>query len=137
MKKNIIKIIIKTCFSVIIIGISFLFILVALAGDIEDIGWTKEDGLRYDYENGNYDSIMYEMKDYDTSEDKYNDDWKVIEAYKLRYDYDICKKIYDETSDDEYLDKLDEIKAEMEECVKEIDDDYKKDVAEMFLEEIE
>lgn len=138
MNKNIIKIIIKTCFSVIIIGISLLFILVALADDIEETaGWTKEDNLRYDYENGNYDSIMYDITDYDTSDEKYSDDWKVIEAYKLRYDYDICKKIYDETMDDEYLDKLDEIKDDMEECVEAIDDDYKKDVAKMFLEEIE
>lgn len=140
MKKNIIKIIIKTCFTVIFIGISLLFILVGISEDIdnsENVEWTREDGMRYDYENGNYDSIMYEMMDYDYSDKKFNDDWNVIKVYILRYDYDVCEKIYDETTNDEYLDKLEDIKEEMEECVDSIDDDYKKDVAKMFLEEIE
>ena len=140
MKKNIIKIIIKTCFTVIFIGLSLLFILVGLAGDIENSGngkWTREDGMRYDYENGNYDSIMYEMMDHDYSDEKFNDDWKVIKVYMLRYDYDVCEKIYEKTADNEYLDKIENIKKEMEECINVIDDDYKKDVAKMFLEEIE
>lgn len=65
-----------------------------------------------------------------------NDDWKVIEAYKLRYDYDIYMKIYEETKDKAYLEKIDNVKEKIEDCIDEIEDDYKKDVARMFLEEI-
>lgn len=136
MNKNIIKIIIKTSISVILISVSLIIIFATIVTDSAK-DWTKDDSLRYDYEHGHYDFIMNFVIDYDTTDEKYDDDWKVVEAYKLRYDYDICKKIYDKTSDDEYLDKLDEIRVEMEACIKEIDDDYKKDVAKMFLEEIE
>lgn len=136
MNKNIIKIIIKTSISVIIIGLSMIVIFASLAEDDVYTG-TMDDSLNSDYKNGRYDFIMDSFTNYDASDDKYNDDWKVIEVYKLRYDYDIYEKIHENTKDKEYLEKMDDVKKKIEACIDEIEDDYKKDVARMFLDEIE
>lgn len=73
MNKNIVKIIIKTSISVVIIGVSLIVIFATILGskDEDEDGWTTDDSIKYDYENGNYDFIMSSLTHYDTSDDKY------------------------------------------------------------------
>lgn len=135
MNKNIVKIVIKSIISVNLLGFGFMVFLGALLQKAEDYGIDSD--LEYIYENGTYNRLNQDFTFDDASDEKYNDDWLVNEAYNLRYDYKIYQKLYMETGDYVYDEKLQKVEERLEACLSEVEDEYKRDVIQLFIDRLE
>jgi hypothetical protein len=135
MNKNIVKIVIKSIISVNLLGFGFMVFLGALLQKTEDYGIDSD--LEYIYENGTYNRLNQDFTFDDASDEKYNDDWLVNEAYNLRYDYKIYQKLYMETGDYVYDEKLQKVEERLEACLSEVEDEYKRDVIQLFIDRLE
>jgi hypothetical protein len=135
MNKNIVKIVIKSIISVNLLGFGFMVFLGALLQKTEDYGIDSD--LEYIYENGAYNRLNQDFTFDDASDEKYNDDWLVNEAYNLRYDYKIYQKLYMETGDYVYDEKLQKVEERLEACLSEVEDEYKRDVIQLFIDRLE